>query len=201
MEPLNEPWQPIADETPIDPSHLKDCSIRTREELNRAEALNITKAHIKYLAGGLTQRIAPFNYAWLLQVHREMFCDVWLWAGEPRQVNLNIGIKWQQVPEQLLALAADVSTWSRTNISLLEQAVQLHYRAIWIHPFRNGNGRWARLLANILLAKHRHALVIWPEEAVGRESPVREKYITAIKEADAGDMGRLLALHQKYLEP
>ena len=43
-------------------------------------------------------------------------------------------------------------------IDLSEQAVLLHHRAVQIHPFENGNGRWSRLLANIWLKKHAHPI-------------------------------------------
>ncbi len=63
MEPDVGQWRPIPGETPIDPSGLRDRSITTRGELNRAEALNIRKAFLKYLAATPTKRVAPFDYA------------------------------------------------------------------------------------------------------------------------------------------
>jgi hypothetical protein len=48
-------WSAIPGETPIDPSGLKDRSIATRPELCRAEALNIRKAYVKYLAAAPTK--------------------------------------------------------------------------------------------------------------------------------------------------
>ncbi|MEE8452246.1 MAG: hypothetical protein V3R99_10040 [Thermoguttaceae bacterium] len=46
MVDMNDPWETIEGETPIDPSHLNDRTIRTRAELNRAEAENVRKAHM-----------------------------------------------------------------------------------------------------------------------------------------------------------
>jgi Fic-DOC domain mobile mystery protein B len=200
MEPTVDPWRTIAGETPIDPSHLKDRSITTQAELSRAEALNISKAHVKYLAAPPTKRRAPFDYTWLLRLHEEMYCDVWLWAGQPRQVNLNMGVPWPQVPGQVLALTEDLYVWQDSGMSLVEQATRLHYRAVWIHPFMNGNGRWARLLANIWLALRKSPLVLWPEESIGQESLIRKGYIKALHDADDGDLGPLLALHSRHLE-
>ncbi len=193
-------WRPIPGETPIDPSHLKDRSITTRAELHRAEALNIRKAHVKYLAAAPTKRLAPFDYAWLLRLHKEMYRDVWRWAGEPRQVDLNMGVPWHQVSQQVLTLTEDLSCWGQSGMSSLEQATRLHYRAVWIHPFRNGNGRWSRLLANIWLRLHKAPFVLWPDESIGEESPIRNEYLKALKDADSGDFEPLLALHARYLE-
>ena len=47
--------------------------------------------------------------------------------------------------------------------SLLDQAVFLHHRAVAIHPFPNGNGRWSRLISNIWLKLHDQPIVRWPE--------------------------------------
>jgi Fic-DOC domain mobile mystery protein B len=191
-------WLPIAGETPVDPSHLKDQSIGTRRELCRAEALNIRKAFVKYLAAPPSKRLAPFDYDWLLRLHEEMFGDVWTWAGRPRQENLNLGVAWPQIPEQLSALAKDLPLWEPSAMPLGEQAARLHYRAVWIHPFPNGNGRWARLLANIWLRMHQGKLIVWPEEAIGEESLIRQDYLKALQAADRGDLGPLIALHGQY---
>ncbi len=84
-------------------------------------------------------------------------------------------------------------------MSLLEQAARLHYRAVWIHPFWNGNGRWARLLANIWIGRHKSPLIVWPEVRIGQESPIRNAYLNALKDADEGDFDPLLALHTRYV--
>jgi Fic-DOC domain mobile mystery protein B len=198
MEPDLDDWPTIPGETPIDPSHLKDRGIRTRLDLCRAEALNISKAYVKYLAAVPSKRLAPFDYAWLLRLHKEMFCNVWTWAGQIRQENLKLGVPCHQVPGQLLDLTRDLPYWEGTSMSLLEQAARLHYQAVRIHPFCNGNGRWARLLANVWLRRHKAPLIMWPDENVMQESLIRNDYLKALKAADEGDFGPLLALHAKY---
>jgi Fic-DOC domain mobile mystery protein B len=200
MEPEIGDWRAVPGETPVDRSHLKDRSIATRLELCRSEALNIAKAHVKYLAAAPTKRLAPFDYAWLLRLHKEMFGDVWTWAGQPRRENLNMGVDWPLVPEQVLALTGDLACWVDSGTPLAEQAARLHYRAVWIHPFINGNGRWARLLANVWLRLHASPVVLWPEESIGQESIIRRDYIRALQAADRGDLGPLLALHNRHLE-
>lgn len=200
MEPEIDAWRVVAGETPIDRSHLKDCSITTRRELCRAEALNIAKAFVKYLSAAPAKKFTPFDYSWLLRLHKEMFCDVWMWAGKPRQENLTMGVDWPLVPEQILSLTRDLPSWGQFGTSLLEQAARLHYRAVWIHPFMNGNGRWARLLANIWLRLNGSPIVLWPDENIDQESAIRSEYIKALKFADQGDFGPLLALHGRHLE-
>jgi Fic-DOC domain mobile mystery protein B len=187
-------------ETPLDISHLKPRLRHkgTRAEVNKAEARNILKATIKYLARRPTPRKAPFDYAWALRLHREMFGDVWDWGGQIRKHDLNLGLPWQQVEAALYHLLVDLPTWAGYGVGLLEQSVRLHYRAVYIHPFENGNGRWARMLANIWLKRHGHAVTEWPEEVIGGESVERGQYLAAIRAADNGDEAPLLELSRHY---
>jgi Fic-DOC domain mobile mystery protein B len=200
MESDINAWRTIPGETPIDPSYLKDHSITTRGELCRAEAQNIRKVFVKYLSSPPTRRRAPFDYAWFLRLHKEMYCDVWTWAGQLRQVELTLGIKWRLISQQVFNLTQDLPVWGSSGMSLIEMATRLHHRAVCIHPFMNGNGRWARLLANIWLGLHKSPIILWPEETIGQESSIRKDYIKALKTADAGDYGPLLDLHSRYLK-
>ncbi|MEQ1903923.1 MAG: mobile mystery protein B [Pirellulaceae bacterium] len=195
-------WEPIEGETPIDPSYLKDKSIKTRAQLNIAEAENILKPIVKYLGAKPTKKLAPFDLKWFMQLHEEMFCDVWEYAGKFRREDLNIGSKWQNVQTELYKLEGDIAHWVKNAIyETLELAVRLHYQAVYIHPFPNGNGRWARLLGNIFLKQHDHPIVKWPEQTIGVEKSIaRDAYLSAIKKADTGDLSELINLHKKYLD-
>jgi fido (protein-threonine AMPylation protein) len=130
-----------------------------------------------------------------------MFCDVWEWAGKPRQFDLNLGVTWYRIPEHVLSLTRDLSFWDDSNMPLIEQTTRLHHRAVKIHPFRNGNGRWSRLLVNIRLEIHKQPLIFWPEEIIGQASRIRDSYIKALQDADRGDYEPLLALHNQYQNP
>lgn len=192
-------WEPVAGETPIDPSGLKHRgSITNRRELAAVEALNINKAFLKYLGSRPSSRSAPFDFEWFLQLHQEMFGDVWKWAGKVRTHDLNIGVPHYQVIEQLAALADALHSWSGYGHPLEIQAVWLHHQAVQVHPFENGNGRWARLLANIWLKLHGEPIVVWPDELLGMESTVRDEYLEAVRSADRGSYDALTELHQRF---
>lgn len=194
-------WEPIKGETPIDPSYLRDKTITNREQLNIAEAKNILKPVVKYLAGKPSDKQAPFDLNWFKQLHDEMFCDVWEYAGQFRQEDLNIGIAWHQIQTELYQLEQDIRFWeANSTFPTLELSVHIDFRAVRIHPFLNGNGRWSRLLGNIYLKKKDHPIVRWPEETIGNQSPVRDEYLEAVKKADDGDMPPLLELYKQFLE-
>ena len=189
-------------QTPLeDCSGLKLPSVKTRAHLNRAEYENCAEATYKYLSRRPTRRMAPFTRPWMLRLHREMFGKVWKWAGKIRKSELNVGVPSYQVGTDLEELSRDVACWTLDNWSLIEQAATLHWRAVHIHPFLNGNGRWARLLANIWMRRNDGPVVAWPQTDLIKEaSPVRSEYIAALKEADANDLGPLVKIHERYVE-
>ena len=64
-------------------------------------------------------------------------------------------------------------------------AAWLHHRFTQIHPFQDGNGRIARILASVVLLKNRlYPLVVLREQ--------KEKYIEALEQADVGDLAPLI---------
>lgn len=187
-------------ETPIpDRSGLRDQSIRTRNERDTAEFKNIESVVLKYLAKKPSHRLAPFDYSWSLKLHREMFGKVWSWAGQPRQSDLNLGLPWTLVPQQLGGLFLDLDYWPTDDQHILESAARLHHRAVSIHPFLNGNGRWGRMLASIYLKKHGYSAGLWPEVGViDGASSIRTEYIDALRHADQGNLSPLIELHRVH---
>ena len=79
---------------------------------------------------------------------------------------------------------------------IYEIATRLHHKAVKIHPFQNGNGRWGRMLANIYLLQNGLMPVKWQEELLAIENPKRNDYIKALKKADIGDFTELIKMHQ-----
>lgn len=186
-------------ETPLDDiSGLKVKGVMTRGRLNLLEAENVRRALVKYLAKRPTRRSAPFDYSWCLKLHKEMFGAVWKWAGVVRVCDLNIGVAWQVVEPSLYQLTSDLAFWEQRDVDLLDQAVRLHHRAVQIHPFLGGNGRWARLLSNIWLRRHDRPLTAWPEETVGTVSVIRQEYLAALRQADQGDIEPLTEMHRRF---
>jgi len=166
--------------------------------MNVAEAENIRKATLKYLAARPTSRSARFDVRWLRRLHAEMFGDVWRWAGTFRTSETNIGCRPYEIEARLNNLLEDLRAWQASEMPLIEQAVRLHHVAVQIHPFPNGNGRWSRMLANIWLKLHGAEPIEWPETTIGTASTIRDEYLEAIKAADRGDYAALLALHERF---
>jgi Fic-DOC domain mobile mystery protein B len=186
--------------TPLDDiSGLKlpNDKVYSLREIYIEEANNIAVATIKYLSAPPSKKIAPFSYEWLSKLHEEMFGNVWDWAGKFRQVELSIGIKAYKVPTALKELADDIAYWDKNKtFDIYETATRIHHRAVQIHPYKNGNGRWSRMLANIYLRQNGSMPVRWQEDLLSKENPKRDEYIKALKAADNGDYSSLIEMHR-----
>jgi Fic-DOC domain mobile mystery protein B len=192
--------QPIDDATPLDDvSGLKlpKDSVYTLQYIYEKEAENIANATIKYLSAPPSKKEAPFTYEWIVELHSEMFGDVWEWAGKLRKVELSIGIKAYLVAIELKKLCDDITYWDQNKtFDVFETAARIHHRAVQIHPFQNGNGRWSRMLANIYLRQHDKMPVRWQEDLLARENSQRGVYIEALKKADHGDYADFIKMHK-----
>lgn len=172
--------------TPIDDtSGLIPTHIRTKAELDEWEAANVLKATRKYLMGRNKFRA---DIEWLKKVHKDMLDDAWEWAGKFRDSNVGIGVDWILIPEQIKNLLEDVKFWDKgeSGLTIFEQSIRIHHRLVRTHPFKNGNGRHARLIADIFLKSHDEKLPNWPDFKLIKEKNMRDKYIKALKEADKG---------------
>jgi Fic family protein len=96
-------------------------------------------------------------------------------------------------------LMKDLHYWKSRNLDIVGQVAMLHHRLVQIHPFYNGNGRWARMCSNIWLFRHDGATVQWPENLIGGASPVRGEYLSALRMADDGDIEPFVALHRRFI--
>jgi Fic-DOC domain mobile mystery protein B len=184
--------------TPIDAddaSALIPGHITTQRELNEWENQNIKKATVW---GVSRKRSDLLSLSYVKELHRRMFDETWAWAGRFRQTDKNIGVAWEQVPVEVRKLMDDAQLWLReSTFSIGESAIRLHYRMVGIHPFPNGNGRHARLFADILLFNHDLPRIDWGKESLDFAGTTRERYINALRAADKGDFSQLLSYIQK----
>lgn len=165
--------------------------IATRAELNRAEQQNIARG-ARWARG---RRREVLDEAYLLTLHRRMFGEVWRWAGEMRRTEKNIGVReWWRLPEQLQMLLGDVRAQvEHRGRAPDELAVDFHHRLVALHLFPNGNGRHARLAADLLIEQLGGASFSWGRANLVDAGDMRRAYVEALRAADAGDGGLLVA--------
>ncbi len=186
------------DSTPInDLSGLIPSGITVKSALDEWEAENILKAYNRYLKTSRKRAISP---GLITAVHKEMFGLTWKWAGSFRKENLNLGVEWFAIPVEIKKLCDDIAFWEKSkNVNILEQSVRIHHRLVRIHPFLNGNGRHARMIADIFLSGRGKKLPLWPDKDMVETTDIRKRYIHCLKEADNGDYAGLLEFTEKLV--
>ena len=139
-------------QTPIDPSiihDLKHSHIQDMSELYEQERENIAEGII-----WLNKKNHDiYDYFFWLNVHKFMYCNVWKFAGQIRKVELNnTDFKMPyDVRPSLLELSRDLANWvDFKTYPEKEMAALFHEKLLTIHPFKDGNGRWARVLTEFV---------------------------------------------------
>ncbi len=182
--------------TPLDDEQrkgLRPTWITTRGDLNEAEAQNIGDGRMDWQRrrpplGRLLTEQAVQN------LHKDLFGQVWTWAGTYRQRELSIGIDPRQVREQVRNLVADAAYWfAGPSQAVDEAAAGFHHRLVQIHPFPNGNGRHAREMTDLILISQDAPLFTWGGRDLDRRGSSRTRYIGALRAADNHDLQPLIA--------
>jgi Fic-DOC domain mobile mystery protein B len=189
---MTDLFQEPDDATPITPEEQQDLIptyISTRAELNLAEQENIAAA----TAWAARARVDLLSEDFLRELHRRMLGNVWRWAGQFRRTERNIGIDPLRIAVELRTLLDDVRYWiDHKTYPPDEIAIRFHHRLVAIHPFPNGNGRHARLMADLLIRQFGDAPFTWGGDSLRETSELRRAYISALKAADNHDIGLLM---------
>lgn len=194
VDNVNDPLLPVGDgHTELsedDRVGLIPSYIATRGDLFAAEQRNIALARLR----------SPPSVADLLDVgnlrdlHRDMFGQVWEWAGRYRRRETNIGVDPAQISVSVKLLVDDATAWVvNETYQPDELAVRFHHRLVAIHPFPNGNGRHSRIAAEYLVMALGRPRFSWGIGLDVSTEELRGIYRLALQQADAGAVGELLA--------
>jgi Fic-DOC domain mobile mystery protein B len=191
-------FAPVPDgATPLDADDLDALKldwVTTRNELNLVERDNIVKALGRRKWRNPRLGLLLDDLA-IRALHRDMFGDVWTWAGKYRANELNLGIDPAQVSTAVRELVDDAGVWlHNVSVEAADIAVcRLHHRLVQIHPFRNGNGRLARAYADLVLRAVGRPTFGWGSQTSDDLESERRSYLAALRAADRGDLELLRA--------
>ena len=190
---MNDLFKEPADATPLTAEERADlipAHIAYRTELNDAEQENIVRAQ----DWALRRRRDLLTEKFINDLHRHMLGDVWRWAGRFRTSEKNLGNPYYEIPVALRQLLDDTKAWIEHRAYPPDEiAVRFHHRLVQIHPFPNGNGRHARLMADLLVMSLGGERFSWGSAYLQGVGALRRAYITALQAADNHDIGPLLA--------
>lgn len=193
---MTDLFQEPEDATPLEPQEregLLQSWITHRKDLNEAEQENIVEgaAWVHRLRRLPLDRLLSVDF--MQTLHKRMFGDVWQWAGTFRTTERNIGIQAHRIATELAALLSDVRFWiEHETYPRDEIAIRFHHRLVAIHPFPNGNGRHARLAADLLVERLGGEPFSWGGGSLADVGELRARYVAALRAADDHDIGQLL---------
>ncbi|MEO9132571.1 MAG: mobile mystery protein B [Sphingomonas sp.] len=178
--------------TPLDAEEreqLIPSYITLRSELNEAELANIADAG-QWLA---SRRRDVLDQSFLNELHRRMYGDVWKWAGKYQTTPRNIGIDAYRIPTEFYQAIDDAKFWvEHGTYPPDELAVRFSHRVVAIHPYPNGNGRFSRMVGDLLAIELGQQRFTWGRVNLVDPSETRKQYIAALQAADAGDFEPLI---------
>jgi Fic-DOC domain mobile mystery protein B len=124
-----------------------------------------------------------------------MFRNVWRWAGQYRTTNTNLGVDHVLVQPRLHETLGNIRFWIENKTFPPDEiAVRFQHALVSVHPFTDGNGRWSRLMADVLAARLEQPRFTWGSDADLEAGEMRQKYIDALRIADhQHDFAALLA--------
>jgi Fic-DOC domain mobile mystery protein B len=164
-------------------------SLSSRTQLDELERLGIHRARVWAMRRTALLRDDLMTEGFARELHRRMFGGIWRGAGKYRITERVPGWEPDRIAEGVGMFFDDAEGWIRfSTYGVHEAAVRLHQRLLAIHPWANGNGRHARLVADVVVAAHGEKALTWGS---GR-GDARALYAGAIRAADDGDMAPML---------
>jgi cell filamentation protein len=115
----------------------------------------------------------PYNLSYLQALHRQLFCDLYDWAGELRTVDISkdethfcVTHRIEPEANKLFKLLADANWFQDLDrTALINASAELFGDLNVVHPFREGNGRAQRILFEHIIVNAGYEISWWPVEA------------------------------------
>jgi cell filamentation protein len=132
--------------------------IKSKREMDQVEAQEQFRALEEMIR--IYDQNHRFTAADVLRIHKIWLGPIYAWAGQYRQVNLSKGdfpfATANQIPRLMMEFEkGPLREYTPCQFTVVDEIIRavavVHTELLLIHPFREGNGRVARLLA-ILMA-------------------------------------------------
>lgn len=147
----------------------------------------------------LIKKLHEIGFAWIFPKEGGNFRKVEVTVSD------HIPPKYYLVPELMENYCEDIEKRLKhlptlNQLSFLKELIcflaWVHHKFLWIHPFKDYNGRIARLLINVILLN----LNLPPLELKVETKTGRKRYIQALENADNGDYSSLEKLIRAAIE-
>ena len=159
--------------------------IKSKREMDRLEKDEYIRAFKEIST--LFDKDHRFTASEICKIHKIWLGNIYEWAGKYRQVKLSKGEFNFAFPGQVPKLMDDfehdlLRTYTPCKFKSSEQIINalaiIHAELVLIHPFREGNGRVARMLATLMALQ----AGLPPLDFSGIVEKKKKEYIVAIQE-------------------
>ena len=164
--------------------------LKNKEEIDLAEFEGFLTAEI-LLTNKLSSK-TKFNLKYIQKIHLLALGELYDFAGKWRTVNLSKGgfvFASAQFLDQTMQyfeneMLKDLPKKYESKEDLLNDIAKIHAELLFIHPFREGNGRTARILTNLMCRKYESEPPHWELINKNEKEPLNFGiYVKAVQQA------------------
>ena len=136
------------------------------------------KRAIELFESGMPNALQPGTFSALAAIHKHLFHDIYDFAGQVREVNIAKG-NFRFAP--VMYLSAALENIERMPQSTFDEIVEKYVEMNVAHPFREGNGRSARIWLDQIFKAELHKVIDWSKVD-------KEDYLLAMERSPIKDI-------------
>lgn len=152
--------------------------ITSSAELATQEERLSKKRALELFESGMLDKLEPGTFKTLQAIHKQLFMDIYDFAGMVRSVNIANG-SFRFVPAMYLLDA--LKQIERMPQSTFDEIIEKYVEMNVAHPFREGNGRSTRIWLDLILKKELQLVIDWSKVN-------KEDYLSAMERSPIKDL-------------
>lgn len=152
--------------------------ITSSAELATQEERLSKKRALELFESGMLDKLEPGTFKTLQVIHKQLFMDIYDFAGKVRSVNIAKG-GFRFVPDMYLLDA--LKQIERMPQSTFDEIIEKYVEMNVAHPFREGNGRSPRIWLDLILKKELQLVIDWSKVN-------KEDYLSAMERSPIKDL-------------
>ena len=152
--------------------------ITSSAELATQEERLSKKRALELFESGMLHKLEPGTFKTLQVIHKQLFMDIYDFAGKVRSVNIAKG-GFRFVPAMYLLDA--LKQIERMPQSTFDEIIGKYVEMNVAHPFREGNGRSTRIWLDLILKKELQLVIDWSKVN-------KEDYLSAMERSPIKDL-------------
>ena len=132
--------------------------IKDSVELSKAQEKISKKKAVELFDRNIFDQLKPGSCEALFAIHKFLFEDIYDFAGKLRDVNISKG-NFRFAP--IMYLEVSLENIEKMPQGSFDKIVEKYVEMNIVHPFREGNGRSARIWLDLMLKQELHFVVDW----------------------------------------